>query len=78
MTDAARQLIEFISNTLLRGRAAVDENTPLVSSGLVDSLAQTELVLKLEEVTGKRFGPGSISPEDLETVSRMLDAAARR
>jgi acyl carrier protein len=78
VTDAARQLIEFISKKLLRGRAAVDENTPLVSSGLVDSLAQTELVLKLEEVTGKRFGPGSISPEDLETVGRMLDAAARR
>ena len=78
MTDAARQLIEFISSKLLRGRAAVDENTPLVSSGLIDSLAQTELVLRLEEVTGKRFGPGSISPEDLETVGRMLDAAARR
>jgi acyl carrier protein len=78
VTDAARQLIEFISNKLLRGRAAVDEHTPLVSSGLIDSLAQTELVIKLEEVTGKRFGPGSISPEDLETVDRMLDAAARR
>ena len=78
MTDAARQLIEFISSKLLRGRAAVDENTPLVSSGLIDSLAQTELVLRLEEVTGKRFGPGSISPEDLETVGRMLAAAARR
>ena len=78
MTDAAFQLIEFISKKLLRRRAAVDESTPLVSSGLVDSLAQTELVLKLEEVTGKRFGPGSISPEDLETVGRMLDAAARR
>ena len=78
MTDAARQLIEFISKKLLRGRTVVDEHTPLVSSGLIDSLAQTELVLALEEITGKRFGPGSISPEDLETVGRMLDAAARR
>ena len=78
MTDAGRQLIEFISKKLLRGRTVVDEHTPLVSSGLIDSLAQTELVLKLEEITGKRFGPGSISPEDLETVGRMLDAAARR
>jgi len=78
VTDAARQLIEFISKKLLRGRTVVDEHTPLVSSGLIDSLAQTELVLALEEITGKRFGPGSISPEDLETVGRMLDAAARR
>ena len=78
MTDAARQLIEFISKKLLRGRTVVDEHTPLVSSGLIDSLAQTELVLALEEITGKRFGPGSISPEDLETVGRMLEAAARR
>ena len=78
MTDAGRQLIEFISKKLLRGRTVVDEHTPLVSSGLIDSLAQTELVLALEEITDKRFGPGSISPEDLETVGRMLDAAARR
>lgn len=78
MTDAGRQLIEFIARKLLRGRMTVDEHTPLVSSGLIDSLAQTELVLKLEEITGKRFGPGSISPEDLETVGSMLDAAARR
>jgi len=78
VTDAARQLIEFISKKLLRGRTVVDEHTPLVSSGLIDSLAQTELVLALEEITGKRFGPGSISPEDLETVGRMLEAAARR
>ena len=78
MTDAGRQLSEFISSKLLRGRTTVDEHTPLVSSGLIDSLAQTELVLKLEEITGKRFGPGSISPEDLETVGSMLDAAARR
>ena len=78
MTDAARQLIEFISKKLLRGRTVVDEHTPLVSSGLIDSLAQTELVLALEEITGKRFGPGSISPEDLDTVGRMLEAAARR
>jgi len=78
VTDAARQLIEFISKKLLRGRMVVDEHTPLVSSGLIDSLAQTELVLALEEITGKRFGPGSISPEDLDTVGRMLEAAARR
>jgi acyl carrier protein len=78
MTDAARQMVDFISTKLLRGRKAIDEDTPLVSSGLVDSLAQTELVLKLEEVTGKRFGPGSISPEDLESVASMMAAAARR
>jgi len=78
MSDAASQMIEFVSKQILRGRRTIDENTPLVSSGLVDSLAQTELVLKLEAVTGKRFGAGSISPEDLETVARMLDAAARR
>lgn len=78
MSDATRQMIEYVSKQLLRGRVAIDEHTPLVSSGLIDSLAQTEVVLKLEEVTGKRFGPGSISPEDLESVARMMAAAARR
>jgi len=52
-----RPNIDPISKKLLRGRTVVDEHTPLVSSGLIDSLAQTELVLALEEITGKRFGP---------------------
>ena len=78
MSDAARQMIDYVSKTLLRGRVAIDEHTPLVTSGLIDSLAQTDVVLKLEEVTGKRFSPGSISPEDLESVASMMAAAARR
>jgi acyl carrier protein len=79
MSDQARTLIDYIAGTLLRGRGGpIDEHTPLVSSGLIDSLAQTDLVIKLEDVMGRRFTPGAISPEDLETVATMIERARTR
>ncbi len=79
MSDHAQQLLDFIARDLLRGRAgAIDEHTPLVSSGLIDSLAQVDLVVRLEQISGTRLGPGMISPEDLETVDRMLEVVRAR
>lgn len=73
MTDPARQLVDFVQRELLRGRGGtITTSTPLVSSGLIDSLAQVDLVVRLEEITGKRLSAGTISPEDLETVDNML------
>jgi len=76
MNDREKRMVEFISRTILRGRSpAIDENTRLVSSGAIDSLAQVEVVMKLEEIAGVRFRPGAIAPEDLETVAEMVRAA---
>jgi len=56
---------------------AIDENTPLVSSGLIDSMALVDLLVKLEDLTQLRIPPGKVQPKDMDTIVLMF-ATARR
>lgn len=52
-------------------------DTPLVSSGLIDSFAMVSLIVALEEAAGVRLPPGAVQAEDMETVRRLVDTLAR-
>jgi acyl carrier protein len=56
---------------------AIDENTRLVSSGLIDSMALVDLLVKLEDLTGLRISPGKVQPKDMDTVALMFATAQR-
>jgi acyl carrier protein len=74
----AQQLIEYILSEVVRKPGTkIDENTPLVSSGFMDSLALVGILTKLEDLTRTRIPAGKVQPEDMDTVALML-ATARR
>ncbi len=76
--EAAQQLIEYIQKEILRKKTvAIDADTRLVSSGLVDSLALVDILAKVEQVTRMRIPAGKVQPKDMDTVSLMLATAAR-
>lgn len=76
--EVAQQLIEYIQKEILRKKTvAIDAETPLVSSGLVDSLALVDILAKVEQVTRMRIPAGKVQPKDMDTVSLMLATAAR-
>jgi len=78
MTPEEKQrMIEFILKRIRKPNLTIDENTPLVSSGLVDSMALGDLLLELEDVTHLRIPPGKVRPKDLDTVTMMFATAAR-
>jgi len=77
MTLEQKQMIEFILKRIRKPGLKIDENTPLVSSGLVDSMALGDLLLELEDVTHTRIPPGKVKPKDLDTVALMFATAAR-
>ena len=78
MAVEARQMIEFILQEVIRRPGVeVGEDTPLVSSGLIDSLALVDILLKLEIVTNRRIPAGKVQPKDLNTVQLMLATAQR-
>jgi len=78
MTPEEKQrMIEFILKRIRKPNLTIDENTPLVSSGLVDSIALGDLLLELEDVTHLRIPPGKVRPKDLDTVTMMFATAAR-
>ena len=77
MTHEAQQMIEHIVRLIRKPNVKVDETTPLVSSGLIDSMALVDLLQKLEDLTHMRIPPGKVQPKDLDTVAMMFATAQR-
>jgi len=74
----AGEMIDFLRRQVLRNPAIpLEQDTPLVSSGLVDSFALVEVLLELERITDRQIPAGRVSPEDLDTVRKMLETAER-
>jgi len=77
-TEQARQMIDYIVREVIRRPGVeITEETPLVSSGLIDSLALVNILLQLEDVTHMRIPAGKVQPKDMDTVSLMFATAQR-
>lgn len=77
MTSEAQQMVDHIVELIRKPGMSIDENTPLVSSGLIDSMALVDLLLKLEDITHKRVPAGKVQPKDMDTVAKMFATAER-
>jgi acyl carrier protein len=70
-------MIAYIVQLTRKPWLSIDENTPLVSSGLIDSMALVDLLLKLEDLTNRRIPAGKVQTKDMDTVAKMLATAER-
>ncbi|HKV82418.1 MAG TPA: acyl carrier protein [Candidatus Sulfotelmatobacter sp.] len=77
MTPEVQQMVAYIIELIRKPEVKIDENTPLVSSGLIDSMSLVDLLLKLEDLTHKRIPAGKVLPKDLDTVAKMFATAER-
>ncbi len=77
MTANEQQMVEHIVQLIRKPSVTLDENTPLVSSGLIDSMALIDLLLKLEDLTHKRIPAGKVQPKDMDSVAKMFATAER-
>ena len=77
-TEQAQQMIDYILREVIRRPGVqIDDDTALVSSGLIDSLALVDILLNLEDVTHMRIPAGKVQPKDMDTVALMLATAQR-
>ena len=77
MTPEVEQMVGHILQLIRNPGVSIDENTPLVSLGLIDSIALVHLLLKLEDLTHMRIPAGKVQPKDLDTVAKMFATAQR-
>ena len=71
-------MIEFIVREVMRRPDThIEENSPLVSSGLIDSLALVDILMKLEDLTHTRIPAGKVQAKDMDTVELMFATAQR-
>lgn len=74
----AQAMIDYLKKEIL-GNPSLDiqEETPLVSSGLMDSFALIEVLMELERVTKRKISPGKVGAKDMDTVALMMATAQR-
>jgi acyl carrier protein len=77
MTPQAQQMALYVGELIRKSDVSIDEDTPLVSSGLIDSMALVDLLLKLEDLTHMRIPPGKVQPKDMNTIALMFATAQR-
>jgi acyl carrier protein len=75
--DAVRN---YILEEFLPGEdpAALTDQTPLITSGILDSIATAKLVSHLEERFGVRFRASEVSGAYLDTVDRIAEIIERK
>jgi len=80
MSDDVRATVkEFVLREFLPGEdpAELTEATPLITGGVLDSIATLKLVLFIEERFGITLEAHEVSPEHINTVAdiaRLVDA----
>ncbi|HLH29592.1 MAG TPA: acyl carrier protein [Terriglobia bacterium] len=72
------QIIDYVVREVIRRPGvSIAADSPLVSSGLIDSLALVNILQKLEDVTHMRIPAGKVQPKDMDTVALMFGTAKR-
>ena len=73
VNELMKQLSTYIAEKVIKGkRAEIAEDTPLVSSGLVDSFAMIEIFLELQRITARKVPASKVQAKDMDTVRSMF------
>jgi len=76
--ELMKKLIGYISAKVMKGKGKeIDEDTPLVSSGLIDSFALIDIFLELQRIAGRKVPASKVQAKDMETVRTMFAMAEK-
>lgn len=75
MALSATALLEFVRQR--SGDSALGEDTPLFSSGALDSVNQLNLIMFVESGAGITVSPADVTLENFDCVRSILDYVSR-
>lgn len=76
MTLSKDGLLQFMENKLGVDTSQVDADTPLFSSGIIDSTGMVELIVFVESAAEVKFSPDDITLDNLDSIGRILTFVA--
>ncbi|MGB8977206.1 MAG: hypothetical protein WCC32_05930 [Terriglobales bacterium] len=77
-SEQMKQLTTYIAEKVMKGKgAAINEDTALVSSGLIDSFALIEIFLELQKVAGRKVSASKVQAKDMDSVRSMFAMVER-
>ena len=80
MSDVEYAVKQFILKEFLPGEdpSELTSSTPLITGGILDSLATMKLVMFLEDRYGVKFEAYEVDPEHLDTVADIAKLVATK
>lgn len=76
--EQMKQMMSYISRKVItRKDVKIDEDTPLVSSGLIDSFALVEIFVELQAISRRKIPASKVQTKDMDTVRLMFVTAER-
>ncbi|MCF2906698.1 acyl carrier protein [Octadecabacter sp. CECT 8868] len=72
MAISRSDLTDFLEEEVGVDTDDLQDDTPLFSTGLVDSFALVTLMMQLETLGGFRIKPAEVTLENLDTLERIL------
>lgn len=76
--EMMKQLTVFIAEKVMKGKGLeISADTPLVSSGLIDSFALIEVFLELQKIAGRKVPASKVQAKDMDTVRLMFAMAEK-
>ena len=77
-SEMMQQLTGYIAEKVIKGKKLeITEDTPLVSSGIIDSFALIEVFLELQRIAGRKVPASKVQAKDMDTVRLMFATAER-
>lgn len=63
----------IVANFLFGDETSLQDDTSFLESGIIDSTGMLELIMFLETKFGIRVEPEEMVPENLDSISRLVD-----
>ena len=70
-------LIDHMQERMGLDPEGVDDDTPLFSTGVLDSFSMVDLIFYSESHTGRRMSTGEVSLDNLDTLGGVLRYVAQ-
>ena len=78
-TNHTKEIRDFVVTNFLFGDASsLQDDTPFLESGIVDSTGMLELIMFLEETYDIKIEPEEMLPENLDSVNKAVQFLGRK
>jgi acyl carrier protein len=78
MPEYTRKILEFMQQDLDIETSGLEPDSPLFSSGVVDSFSLVSLLTFIEEEFDIRVGPADVNLDNFDSLQRMIDYIASK
>ena len=77
-SEMMKQFAGYIAEKVIKSKKLeITEDTPLVSSGLIDSFALIEVFLELQRIAGRKVSASKVQVKNMDTVRLMFATAEK-